>query len=101
MMKNSNSQINLSVMQTALKQQRESTGKETKPCHYMNEVGLIRYAVTGNFKAHFDLKNLNCAQRLIARRVICLNRQLIRLHVGFNDRKQACREFFLKYQPKK
>lgn len=99
-MKNSNSQINLSVMQTALKQQRESIGKETSPCHYMNEIGLVRYAITGNFKTHFDLKNLNGKLRWIALRVICLNRRLIRLHVRFKDRKQACREFVLKHQTK-
>jgi hypothetical protein len=90
--------INFSAVQKALKETRDSIGKETYPCHYMNEVGLIRYAITGNFKTHFDLKNLNCEQRLIARRVICLNRRLIRLHVRYKDRKQACREFVLKHQ---
>uniref|UniRef100_UPI004048B25F hypothetical protein n=1 Tax=Limnohabitans sp. TaxID=1907725 RepID=UPI004048B25F len=92
--------FNFGSVQTALKQQRESIGKDTHPCHYMNEIGLIRYAMTGNFKTHFDLKNLNGRQRWIGRRVICLNRRLIRLHVRFKDRKQACREFVLKHQAK-
>ena len=90
--------INFSGVQKALKETRDSIGKETNPCHYMNEVGLIRYAMTGNFKTHLDLKNLNYEQRLIARRVICLNRRLIRLHVRFKDRKTACREFVLKHE---
>jgi len=92
--------INFSAVQKALKETRDSIGKETNPCHYMNEVGLIRYAMTGNFKTHFDFKNLNCEQRLIGRRVICLNRRLIRLHVRFKDRKTACRQFVLKHETK-
>lgn len=100
-MKNNQLPLDISSVQRALKQQRDSDGKETNPCHFMNEIGLIRYAMTGNFKTNFDHKNLNCEQRWIARRVICLNRRLIRLHVRFKDRKQACREFFLKHQPKK
>lgn len=100
-MKNRQLPLNISSVHRALKQQRDSDGKETNPCNYMNEVGLIRYAMTGNFKTHFDLKNLDVKQRWIARRVICLNRRLIRLHVRFKDRKQACREFVLKHQAKK
>jgi len=92
--------INFSSVQKALKEIRDSTGKEINPCHYMNVIGLVRYAITGNFKTHFDLKNLNGKLRWIARRVICLNRRLIRLHVRFKDRKQACREFVLKHQTK-
>lgn len=99
-MKNRQLSLNISSVQRALKQQRDSDGKETDPYHFMNEVGLIRYAITGDFKTHFDLKNLNGKQRWIARRVICLNRRLIRLHVRFKDRKQACREFVLKHQTK-
>lgn len=99
-MKNAPSPVDLSAMQAALKDHRRGLGKETNPCHYMNEIGLIRYAMTGNFKTHFDLKNLNGKQRWIARRIICLNRRLIRLHVRFKDRKKACREFVLKHQTK-
>lgn len=93
--------LDIGSVQTALKDYRQSIGKLTYPHHYKNEIGLIRYAMTGNFKTHFDLKNLNGKQRWIARRVICLNRRLIRLHVRFKDRKQACREFFLKHQAKR
>lgn len=92
--------INFCSVQKTLKETRGRIGKETSPCHYMNEIGLVRYAITGNFKTHFDLKNLNGKLRRIARRVICLNRRLIRLHVRFKDRKQACREFVLKHQTK-
>lgn len=93
--------INFSTVQKALKETRDSIGKETHPFHYMNEVGLIRYAMTGIFKTHFDHKNLNCEQRWIARRVICLSRRLIRRHFIYNDRKQACRKFVLKLETKK
>jgi hypothetical protein len=90
--------IDISSVQMALKNHRESIGKETNPCHYMNEVGLIRFALTGDFTKPFDLKILRGKQQRMARRVICLNRRLIRLHVKFKDRKQACREFVLKHQ---
>ena len=93
--------FNIGSVQTALKQQRDSIGKETNPCHYMNEIGLIRYAMTGNFKSPFVLNSLKGKEKWIARRVICLNRRLIRLHVRFKDRKDACREFVLKSQTKK
>ncbi|MFM7009007.1 MAG: hypothetical protein ACKO0Z_06685 [Betaproteobacteria bacterium] len=99
-MKNAPAPVDLSAMQAALNDHRRGLGKETNPCHYMNEIGLIRYAMTGDFKTHFDIKNMNGKQRWIARRVICLNRRLIRLHVRFKDRKQACREFALKHQTK-
>jgi hypothetical protein len=97
-MKNRQLPLNISSVQRALKQQRERDGKETNPCHYMNEVGLIRFALTGDFTKPFDLKILRGKQQRMARRVICLNRRLIRLHVKFKDRKQACREFVLKHQ---
>jgi hypothetical protein len=90
--------IDISSVQRALKQQRDRDGKETNPCHYMNEVGLIRFALAGDFTKPFDLKILTGEQLLMARRVICLNRRLIRLHVRYEDRKQACREFVLKHQ---
>ena len=97
-MKNSNSRIHLGGMHAELKDYRESIGKQTNPCHYMNEVRLIRFALTGYFTKPFDLKILTGEQLRMARRVICLNRRLIRLHVRYEDRKQACREFVLKHQ---
>ena len=97
-MKNNHLTIDISSVQMALKNHRESIGKKTNPCHSMNEVRLIRFALTGYFTKPFDLKILTGEQLLMARRVICLNRRLIRLHVRYEDRKQACREFVLKHQ---
>ena len=93
--------LDIGSVQTALKDYRQSIGKLTYPHHYKNEFGLIRYAITGDFKTHFDLKNLTVKQRWIASRVICLSCRLIRRHFIYNDRKQACRKFVLKLETKK
>ena len=87
--------VDLSVMQTALKDHRQSLGKETGRIHYGNEVGLINFAITG--------KNKGCVRDLIRtrqllkamRRVVCENIKLIKLHVVYEDRKQSCRKLFL------
>ena len=87
--------VDLSVMQTALKDHRQSLGKETGRIHYGNEVGLINFAITG--------KNKGCVRDLIRtrqllkamRRVVCENIKLIKLHVCYEDRKLACRKLFL------
>jgi hypothetical protein len=88
--------IDLSAMQTALKDYRRSIGKETKPHHHGNEVLLINFAATGKSKGCYrDLNNSRKMSRVI-RRVICLNIRLIRLHVQYPDRKKFCRDLFLK-----
>jgi hypothetical protein len=90
--------LNIDTVQTALKSHRESLGKETLPCHYINEIRLIRYAVFGNGKSPCTLISLPREKLHIARRVICLNRRLIKLHVSYKVRKKACRELVLKYE---
>jgi len=92
--------FNIGSVQTALKDHRSSIGKETKPCHYMNEIRLFCFALTGNCKSPFDMKNLTGKQRWIASRVICCNRRLIRLHVDYKIRKEACRSLVLKLESK-
>ena len=92
--------INISAVQTALKNYRDSIGKETLPRHYINEVSLIHFAVIGNCKQPCDLKSLHRNKMHIVRRVICLNIRLIKLHVSYKDRKQSCRELVLKYETK-
>ena len=88
--------IDLSVMQTALKDYRQGQGKETQPHHYANEVRLINFAATGSSQSCY--RNLHLTRELsrTIRRVVCLNIRLIKLHVPYHDRKRSCRDLFLK-----
>ena len=95
-MKNPKQNINIGSVQTALKKYRDSLGKETKPHHYINELRLIRFAITGDAKQVYDLSNPPREQLTTVRRVICMNRRLIGMHVPYAQRKQACRDFVLK-----
>jgi len=93
---NSKLNINIGSVQTALKKHRDSLGKETKQHHYINEVSLIRFAMTGNSKQTYDLSNTPREHLSTLHRVICMNRRLIGLHVTYAQRKQACRDFVIK-----
>ena len=95
-MKNPNLNINIGSVQTALKKYRDSLGKETKPHHYINELRLIRFAMTGDSNQAYDLSNPPREHLTTLRRVICKDRRLIGIHVPFALRKQACRDFVLK-----
>ena len=88
--------LNISSVQTALKNYRNSLGKETKPHHYINELRLIRFAMTGDSKHSYDLSNPPREQLSMLRRVICMNRRLIGLHVDYAQRKHSCRDFAFK-----
>ena len=88
--------FNIASVQTALKTHRDSLGKETKPHHFMNEVSLIKFAMTGDAKQKYDLSNPPREHLTTLRRVICMNRRLIGMHVPFAQRKQTCRSFVLK-----
>jgi hypothetical protein len=92
--------IDISGVQTALKNYRDSIGKVTLPRHYINEVSLIHFAVVGNCKPPCDLKSLPREKLHLARRAACQNLKLIKLHVNYEYRKQACRELVLKYEAK-
>jgi len=92
--------LDIGSVQTALKKSRDSRGKETKPHHYVNEIRLIRYAMTGSCKMPFDLKNLPAEQIPVLHRIIRLSRRFIKLHVEYKQRKLACREAALKYETK-
>lgn len=87
--------VDLSVMQTTLKDHRQSLGKETGQFHYGNEVGLINFAITGKHKG--CVRDLKITRQLVKamRRVVCHNIKLIKLHVVYDDRKQSCRKLFL------
>ena len=95
-MKNAPSHIDLSAMQAALKDHRRGLGKETEQRHYVNEIRLINFAVTGNSFGCY--RNLPITRELTRafRRVICKNINLIKLNVPYPDRKKSCRDLFLK-----
>jgi len=86
------------IGKAALKAHRDSLGKQTEPRHYINEVSLLRFALTGNSRADYDLANPLAGRKRIARRVICTNTRLVSEHVAFHLRKLACRELVLKYK---
>ena len=88
--------FNIASVQTALKKHRDSLGKETKQHHYINELRLIKFAMTGDAKQAYDLSNPPREHLTMLRRVICMNRRLIGMHVPYAQRKQACRDFVLK-----
>ena len=94
-MKNAPYPVDLSVMQTTLKDHRKSLGKETGRFHYSNEVGLINFAITG--KHNGCVRDLVITRQLVKamRRVVCENIKLIKLHVAYEDRKHSCRKLFL------
>ena len=95
-MKRQASPFNCASMKAALKAQRDSLGKLTDQRHYINEVGLLRSALTGNSRADYELANPPIGRKRITRRVICMNTRLIEAHVPYEQRKADCREFVLK-----
>jgi len=99
-MKYQASPFNCASMQAALKAYRDSLGKQTEQRHYINEVSLLRYALTGNSRADYDLANPPAGRMRITRHIICLNTSLIAAGVEFERRKEICREIALKYRAK-
>lgn len=99
-MKLSTSPSGCASMQAALKAFRDNLGKQTEQCHYINEIGLVRNALTGNSKADYDLANPPIGRKRITCHIICLNTSLIAAGVEFERRKRICREIALKYGAK-
>ena len=99
-MKNPVPTANCSSVQAELKAQRDSLGKVTKPVHYKNEIGLMRFALTGDCNTKCNFADPPPERSRLTRQVICLNRRLISRHVSFGNRKQACRDFVVKQQAK-
>lgn len=95
-MKHTPCPIDLSVMQTALKEHRQSIGKETQHFHFSNEVRLINFAVTGSTQGCYRKLPITREMARAIRRVVCMNIRLIKLHVQYQDRKKVCRDMFLK-----
>jgi hypothetical protein len=95
-MKHAPHPIDLSVMQAALKDHRHGLGKEAKSHHYVNEVRLINFAVTGISHGCYRNKPISRKLSRTIRRVVCRNTKLIKLDVKYPDRKKSCRDYFLK-----
>jgi hypothetical protein len=76
----------------ALKSYRDSIGKTTKQHHYINEVRLIHYSLTGRSQFISDINTVTRVKRRLYGHVICLNRQLISKGVDYKLRKLVCRQ---------
>lgn len=97
-MKNPAPNANCASVQAELKAHRDGLGKVTKPVHYKNEIGLMRFALTGDCNTKCNFADPPAERSRVTRQVICLNRRLIRRNVSFGNRKQACRDFVVKQQ---
>ena len=97
-MKNPAPNANCASVQAELKAHRDGLGKVTKPIHYKNEIGLMRFALTGDCNTKCNFADPPAERSRVTRQVICLNRRLIRRNVSFGNRKQACRDFVVKQQ---
>lgn len=84
--------IALPAMQASLKSYRNSIGKLTQRHHYINEVRLIHFAITGRSQVVSEINSVTRAQRKLYARVICINRQLISEGVDYQLRKMVCRQ---------
>lgn len=82
------------AVHAALKSYRDSIGKLTQKHHYINEVRLVHYAVTGRTQAVSDIKSATRLKRKLYSAVLCINCQLISKGVDYQLRKQVCRQVF-------
>jgi len=82
------------TVHAALKSYRDSIGKPTQKHHYINEVRLIYYAITGRNQAVSDIKSVTRLKRKLYAQILCINCQLISEGVDYQLRKQVCRQVF-------
>jgi hypothetical protein len=92
--------FNCAAVQSALKSLRDSMGKKTKRCHYQNEIGPMRHALTGYASTRYNFANPTSHLAWLTRRVVCMNSRLLAAHVPFKQRKKACRDYVIKQLPK-
>jgi hypothetical protein len=76
----------------ALKSYRNSIGKTTQKHHYINEVRLIHYSISGRTQAVSDIKSATRMKRKLYSKVLFMNRHLIISGVDYQLRKQVCRQ---------
>ena len=80
------------AVNAALKSYRESIGKPTQKHHYINEVRLIQYAMTGRTQSVSDIKSATRLKRKLYSKVLFMNCHLITCGVDYQLRKQVCRQ---------
>lgn len=83
---------NMRAVHAALKSYRDSIGKTTQKHHYINEVRLINYSLTGRTQAVNDIKSATRLKRKLYSKVLFMNRHLITCGVDYQLRKQVCRQ---------
>ena len=86
---------NISAVHAALKSYRDSIGKPTQKHHYINEVRLIHYSITGQTQAVSVIKFATRLKRKLYSKVLFMNRHLIISGVDYQLRKQVCRQVVL------
>lgn len=92
--------LNLCSVQAALKNYRDSIGKTTQRHHYINEVRLIHYALTGRAKAISDFKPATREKRKLYTQVLFIDCELISKGIDYQLRKQVCRQVAEKQKTK-
>lgn len=80
------------TLNKALKSYRDSIDKPTHRHHYINEVRLLHFSLTGRNQAITDIKPTTRVKRKIFAQVLCMNRQLISQGIDYQLRKQVCRQ---------
>jgi hypothetical protein len=80
------------AVHAALKSYRDSIGKPTQKHHYINEVRLIHYAMTGRTQAVSNIKSAARLKRKLYAQALLTNCQLISNGVVYQLRKQVCRQ---------
>ena len=80
------------AVHAALKSYRDSIGKPTQKHHYINEVRLIHFSLTGRTQAVSDIKSATRLKQKLYSKVLFMNRHLITGGVDYQLRKQVCRQ---------
>ncbi len=91
-----NTPLCLDRMHDMLEAVRSSQGKTTSPNHHINENRLINYAVSGRFDQSHAKLPLNRIEARALRVVICINTKLIFQQKPYSERRDYCRQLFLK-----
>ncbi len=75
---------------------RASQGKTTSKVHHINENKLINHAVSGRLAQSHSSLALSRVQARARRVVICINTKLIFQQKPYAERRDYCRQLFLK-----
>lgn len=89
----------LKLMTDITKLTRELEGKSTKTHHYTNEVRLVNYAVTGEFKK-LDRENLDATELDLLGKLEARNAVLIARGMEYKERKVALEAFVSDWRSK-